>query len=351
MLDIHAVSELLARHAPTQQSRWVQQISTARQIWHTLVADPALQAQACKKTMLVFEQPLNHIFFTDAVAKNYIVCGIDGSQIYPDRHEGFSEYLINIGTVIFTYGASSSALLQTRPFLFTGQGDEAMVTPELVNARRTGYELAQAAEVAQKNPGVCIMVDGALVFWHLTTPEMQELFVPEYLKNLKILQELKTPYIGYISASHSRELIRLIEATAELAGDKQALDFLVDTDILNHFLLPGQYTQLFKSNLSAALYTEGLEPYFFYLHTGDEIARVELPAYVARDQALFLNCLGIILDQNRKGNGYPICLSEAHEQAVVKAADRDFFYTLLQMHYQRPAGTSLKLMKKRSAAV
>jgi hypothetical protein len=37
----------------------------------------------------------------------------------------------------------------------------------------------------------------------------------------------------------------------------------------------------------------------------------------------------IILNQCTKGFGYPVVLAEAHEQAVVKGPDRDFFYHLL----------------------
>jgi hypothetical protein len=35
------------------------------------------------------------------------------------------------------------------------------------------------------------------------------------------------------------------------------------------------------------------------------------------------------LDQCNKGRGYPVVLAEAHEQAVVKGADRDFFYSVI----------------------
>ena len=39
--------------------------------------------------------------------------------------------------------------------------------------------------------------------------------------------------------------------------------------------------------------------------------------------------MGIIFDQTVKGGGYPVALTEAHEQAVVREADRLYFYQML----------------------
>ena len=37
----------------------------------------------------------------------------------------------------------------------------------------------------------------------------------------------------------------------------------------------------------------------------------------------------LVWDQCRKGKGYPITLSEAHEQAVIRGPDRELFYRWL----------------------
>jgi NurA-like 5'-3' nuclease len=37
-----------------------------------------------------------------------------------------------------------------------------------------------------------------------------------------------------------------------------------------------------------------------------------------------------IVDQAAKGCGYPVALSEAHEQAVIRERDRRYFLTLLE---------------------
>ncbi|MDP3889286.1 MAG: hypothetical protein Q8Q25_01945 [bacterium] len=56
----------------------------------------------------------------------------------------------------------------------------------------------------------------------------------------------------------------------------------------------------------------------------------------------------------QKGGGYPIAIAEAHEQAVVKGPDRDFFYHLLtkmSMERQHQLSVSQKSMHKRRIGI
>ncbi len=351
MLDRIICAQLLSQHTGKQQSLFVQQLQAAQAVWLHLIQDSELQENLRKEQILSFSIPLATVYSAQSSISNYGVCGIDGSQIYPDKHEGFSEYLINIGTAQFTYVAPSSCRLHTQPFIFSGCQHGLMVTPEYVNAQRTAYELARALEIIKKDPQTCIMFDGALLFWHLQTPAIQELFLTDYLASLSQISALSGLYLGYISGSHSRELIMLIQAASKILGKEQIFDYLVDTDIMEHFLQPGHYTQLFKTHsVLAKLYPAHLEPCFIYLHVGSEIARVEVPVYCSAPEKLDY-MVRIILDQIKKGNGYPVALSEAHEQAVVKAADREFFYTMLQLQHKTSPSLSLKLSKKRSAAI
>ncbi len=90
--------------------------------------------------------------------------------------------------------------------------------------------------------------------------------------------------------------------------------------------------------------------YFYYLHTGDEIARVEVPQWVADDEALLTLSHSLILDQCRRGMGYPVALSEAHEQAVIRGPERQQFKDMVErvLTEQRlPVYTSEKNRSKR----
>ena len=93
---------------------------------------------------------------------------------------------------------------------------------------------------------------------------------------------------------------------------------------------------------------------FFYVHTGAEIARIEIPLWVAQDKELLDLVHATVCDQAEKGRGYPVVLSESHERAVVRAADRDVFYKFLRDTFVQKdvkAEVSLKSLKKLAASV
>jgi hypothetical protein len=62
---------------------------------------------------------------------------------------------------------------------------------------------------------------------------------------------------------------------------------------------------------------------------GREIARVELPTWAAARPELVARVQAVIVDQCRRGQGYPVALARAHEQAVVSGADRARFQELV----------------------
>jgi len=70
--------------------------------------------------------------------------------------------------------------------------------------------------------------------------------------------------------------------------------------------------------------------HFFYIRLDDEVVRVEIPLWVAEDDNLIDLTQTIILDQCQLGRGYPVVLSEAHEKAVITAADREQFWALVE---------------------
>ena len=91
--------------------------------------------------------------------------------------------------------------------------------------------------------------------------------------------------------------------------------------------------------------------YFFYLRVDDEIARIEVPEWVAKDEGLLNLAHTLVLDQCQRGHGYPVALSEAHEQAVVTGADRENFWALVEsslVEEHLPTPTSAKSQSKRT---
>ena len=57
---------------------------------------------------------------------------------------------------------------------------------------------------------------------------------------------------------------------------------------------------------------------------------MEVPSWVAEDEASLELMHSLIIDQCRRGPGYPVALMEAHEQAVVTGPDRRYFVELVE---------------------
>lgn len=311
----------------------------------------------------------------------YAVIAVDGSQIYPDRHQGMSCYLLNAGIAHFTYGEQSSARLHSAPSLFT-QADTLEMTEELVNCRRAELEfevgLQESRTARSQNPTIPVifLCDGSLIFWHLESkhPRIKERFLKRYIEQLDAFYRERILIAGFISLPKSKELVSILRKCVtvnlvagleqsslgllnldSLSPDSLSLETVIDTDIADFFLKKGESTGLFVHNSTLAQsYPPHLRPCFVYLHCGDEIARIEIPFWIAQEQELLTRVVRIIFDQCIKGNGYPIALSESHEQAVVTSADRQFFFEMLykmalDKNYRMP--TSQKSLKKRYVSI
>ena len=129
------------------------------------------------------------------------------------------------------------------------------------------------------------------------------------------------------------------------------LNGFMDRHLFQMLLEQGERSSLYVTNSS--IHKEFYGPhqvYFYYMNTGEEIARVEVPEWVARDEKALALSHALILDQCRRGMGYPAAIAEAHEQAVVTGPDRESFKQLLEDALARnrlPVYTSEKARSKR----
>ena len=93
--------------------------------------------------------------------------------------------------------------------------------------------------------------------------------------------------------------------------------------------------------------------YFCYVNVGREVARIDMPEWVAEDEEILELALGMMLAQVQKGYGYPVVLAEAHNQAVVRGGDRASFFALLEQEMIKAGlknvGTSYKEARKRGS--
>ena len=69
---------------------------------------------------------------------------------------------------------------------------------------------------------------------------------------------------------------------------------------------------------------------FLLSRLDEEIARIEIPQWVAQDEKRLNLVHTLVLDQCRRGQGYPVALGEAHEKAVITGADRENFWQMVE---------------------
>ena len=350
------------------------EILCAKQAWVALCADPlfALKCVQAQSNWLVpcWHEALETVISIEPFEGPYEILALDGSQIYPDKHQGTSCFLVNIGSVVLRYGYKGSipVVLHSQPYVFLPEDAGDLNPMDVVNCKRQELELndaitcvQQMRNVVQEKPTV-FLFDGSLIFWHLEGKGsgIKERFLSPYIAVLDYFYQQRILLAGYISLPKSKELINLIRLwLCDFQPDDndahKKVEHLVDAHIASSFLKPGQRSIVFASTSSIVQwYPESLRPYFCYLHVGDEVVRLEFPAWIAKNPELVNKICSCILDQTGKGSGYPVCLAEAHEQAVVKGPDREFFYQCIErlgMKLNKKISLSQKRAKKRRIGI
>ncbi len=300
------------------------------------------------------------------------VLSSDGSQIFPDRHQLAPCYLINIGLVAICYGSGQKPVLRNEPTLFSGENPwkpGAAANSEDISAYRNLLELqglSKLADEAAKSPAATLALsDGTLIWWFLEgkSQEMRQEFLEQVLRELDKFRQLEIPIAGYISRPGSSDVVKALRVglcPQELVDcdycpfDKDALpcaviEMVLDRALFAQLLEPGERSATFKS--ASQILSKYGEHYihFFYLHSGYEIVRVEIPQWVGDNPEYLDLTHSTLYDQAQKGLGYPVVLTEAHQQAVVKGAERNLFYQLLEGEFARHnlrINTSRKLSAK-----
>ncbi|HEV2601320.1 MAG TPA: DNA double-strand break repair nuclease NurA [Candidatus Babeliales bacterium] len=350
--------------------------SVARGAWDQIVNDPLFiyKVQSMKHQvpwqLPLWQGKLDLQIPVDQNPMPYQGISVDGSQIYPDRHQGTNCFLINIGSVILQYGMASGSYFDSVPYVFAGdtEADGLPISPDYVNCLRQAFEfqggldLIQQKMLPEDKERTFFLFDGSLIFWHLSgkQPELKQFFLTRYMDLLEQWYQTKVLFAGYISLPKSKELVNLVRAflcnfDPDRSDAHMAVEHVVDAHIAQFFLTPGYRSIVFKSTSDICReYPEHLQPYFFYLHVGNEVARIEIPSWIAQSDDLVDTLARAIVDQCVKGRGYPVLIAEAHEQAVVKGPDRDFFYHMIMklgIDQKRNTIFSQKVIKKRGIGI
>jgi len=330
---------------------------------------------------------LNHHYLPPALPAGFTVMATDGSHIDVDRHRFARCYLLNIGEVVLRYGVSPSASLGSTPRLYSDDSDLIIPPPEgvvreqiiegnLLGLKRSVEEcrhlqgLLSGADAAIPALG---LLDGTLILWGL---EAYPDFVAEELLDkglLSCLDEVRKlgkdralAIASYISFPRSTDVVnitRLVLCPHDPTADCDrycgrnkekecdAVAGVRDRDLFTGVLGEGERSALFISPSRIQQRYGEHRIYFFYLRADEELARVEIPQWVAQDKGRLDLVHTLVLDQCQRGHGYPVVLSEAHEQAVVTGADRENFWQLVEsslVEEHMPTSTSAKSQSKKT---
>ena len=401
------LNEVYVRIAELAQQQLAEQADRASRREHTLAAyaDHARAyswwAERCataktKLHLAALTPEVGRHFAAPAAPTAYTVLASDGSQIYPDRHGAAIWFVVNLGRVRLSYGETSTAYLDSQPQLYSDErdvfrgvlGQRQTVTAEDVEVVRTVEELRALltlAEETAERPAVALM-DGKLIPWSWAQADdgFKLGHLEEYGRLLARFRELGVPVASYVSRSGANEVTNLVrlgdcdqrvvncELCPHLAqvkastgsdtmtvAEAQALPCgkpagLVDSDLFGRLLPAGSRSPLFVERNSSYERIKQRAAFFYTHAAGQEIGRVELPEWAADDESVVSLVHAVVVDQIAKGQGYPVALREAHEQAIVRGPDRAAFLQLLERELVRggmPVRHSLKSRSKQVPGV
>ncbi len=342
---------------------------------------------ASRTTWLVAELAggLADRFPAPSLPAEFSVLATDGSHIDVDRHRTTRCYLINIGAVALKYGDEPDAVLDSVPHLYAedeelvikpmaATGREQMVEGTLLGMKRAVEEcrhLSLLAAQQEAGSNTLALLDGTLILWGLEAyPDfvaealLYSGFLPCLEEVRKLNRDRRLALASYISFPRSTDVVNVLRVAIcphEVADcdrfclppkdrDCEGVAGVTDRELFMEVLAPGERSALFisPSKITKERYGEH-RIYFFYIRLEEEVARVELPRWAAENPDLLELTHALVLDQCRRGQGYPVALAEAHEQAVVTAADRAEFWQLVEtlcVDEKIPTLTSAKSFSK-----
>ena len=302
--------------------------------------------------------------------RDWVALSVDGSHIDVDRHLPLRCHLINLGGCTITYGKDFGSQLFSEPALAVDEADlylrspdgargETLIAGPLLGALRTVREVERLADAVADLPDdrpVLALLDGTLAFWDLQRGQY-----PRYVADVLIGDRLQPALARLRAASTDRRPVAVAAYTSrprttEAAGavrlmlcdqgdadcnrlctarrsDLASCDGAAgfdDRELFDLVLEPGHRSPLYRSSHLAARFALGLATgqewsHFYYLNGGAEIARVEVPDWLAADPELLALSHAMLVRQCELGLGYPAAISEAHEQAVITGHDREEF--------------------------
>ncbi len=347
-----ALRLLETQAAELEALRW--KVETAR------AADPSLRCALPQDEPLDFHTP------PPEVLPASIILAADGSQIVPSRHKAAQYSLINVGVIALQPGSDQAPEIFIESELRYDDENE-LPTESQIALRRDLAERRKLLEVAGRYPGQKIsLTDGQLELWGAgddnETRREFEKSLQDYLRALRTFRQEEIISAGYIDKPAASWLMRLLEVTTlspdELPGlrEHHPLRGVSDVWLMSRLLGAGERSAVFAFQArSAEKYSGEIALHFFYLNVGEArhpaIARVDIPRWVAQDQARLHQLHQTLVTQSRLmgARPFPYLLHRAHEIAVVSQQETAQVDQLLELTLRQNSGELSEVSGKQSA--
>jgi hypothetical protein len=329
---------------------------------------------------------LGQVYEPDPVPQAFSVASTDGSHIDVDRHLPIPCALINIGGCVIRYNLRTKSKFFSEPEVYHGEGlylkgdtnavDEVYIEGSTLSMLRTVGEIEALSNILtedQDSSPILGLMDGSLILWQVSGPGVQQVvkkrvidqtFIPA-MDRLESLSKTKALAIAsYISMPRSTDVVNTLRLYLCQSADEKCsglcsirksisspcnlVNNILDRDIFGTLLKEGQRSAIFSSTSVIMEDYGNHRIFFFYVNNGWEIGRVEVPKWIAHNPDLLSLTHTLILDQCRKGIGYPVAVSEAHEQAVLTGSDRRTFQDILLAQVDNALFSNNKSQKDRS---
>ena len=286
----------------------------------------------------------------------------DGSQIFPDPHSVIEYGVVNAGLLAMDYHSETApAVLRETSLYYEGKPpfdaldltedsisflrdiDERRLLSTHLSEMQMAYAQAHDGEMVD----MLALTDGPLDLFakpEVNSRQARHLF-DGYLDSLVRIHQRNGMVAGYIERPRGTMIVRTLEVMDTAEADlmkkgqlERQFKGIPDIALFNGLLKPGQRTGVFRLiSKNESQYTSRdplLGLHFFYLNVGylqrngnplDVFARVEIPAWVAKDKNKVAIIHQVLLEQTRilGTNPYPYLLHRAHETAIVRFAEKE----------------------------
>ncbi len=346
----------MGRQAPEQMQRSRTLLQNALEVFESLgdrseeVRERVQKAAAeDKKLRCAFpsSEPILDSISEPDCSHAEVTLAADGSQINPSRHEAADFGVVNCGALRMATEELPREFVQSHLLYFE---DIEGKSEEMIALMRDVSERKLLVDLAKEGSGSAVaLTDGMLDIYR--EPRQDAEFnrrFDDYLASLRALAELKTIVAGYVDKPRADLLVRMLELMDGSEEDmlqrarERPLGGVTDAMLLNGRLKPGMRSVVFGIESSSSEQFNGpLRLHFFYLNVGFEnlpqLARVEIPAWVADDRDLVNTLHATLLFQCRMTGSvpYPYILHRAHEIAVVGLAEREQIGAMIDIELRR----------------